>query len=227
LNAEIQFAPKSKVRCKLAMDTQQRRANLIRTSFLKHGVTGWAFLLSLTAFLLLTGCGNDMTDQPRHEPFEGSTFFDDGMSARPLVPGTVARGQARLDSHLYTGKREGKFAATFPVPVTRETLGRGKELFTVYCSVCHDRVGNGRGMVVQRGFPAPHSFHEPHMLGGPAGYYFDVITNGKDPMPSYASRIRPRDRWAVVAYIRALQFSQRAVLKDLPPEDRSRLEEIP
>jgi mono/diheme cytochrome c family protein len=170
------------------------------------------------------GCRQDMYDQPRYEPLEASTFFDDGLSARPLVPGTVARGQLRDDDHLFTGKVDGKLAETFPFPVDRRVLERGRERFNIYCSPCHGGVGDGRGMIVARGFPAPPSFHIDRLRTAPPGHFFDVITNGHGAMYPYAARVQPRDRWAIAAYLKALQLSQNASPADVPPEQLRQLE---
>ena len=164
-----------------------------------------------------------MHDQPRFETLEASTFFEDGQSARPLTAGTVARGHLRRDEHFYAGKSDGVLADTFPFPVNREVLARGRERFDIFCSPCHGRVGTGRGIVVRRGFRSPPSFHIPRLREAPAGHFFDAITNGFGGMASYASRISPEDRWAIVAYVRALQLSQNATLAEVPAEERSKL----
>lgn len=171
-----------------------------------------------------SACRQDMHDQPRYKPLAGSTFFEDGRSARPLVEGTVARGHLKTDEHLYTGKVNGQFVDQFPMPVNRALLERGRERYTIFCSVCHGPDGGGQGMIVQRGFKQPPSLHEPRLRQQPAGYFFGVMTNGIGTMYSYASRITPEDRWAIAAYIRALQLSQNATLDDVPPDERQRLE---
>ncbi len=173
--------------------------------------------------VLVSGCRLDMHDQPRYKPLAASRFFPDGRSARPLVKGTVARGHLRLDEHFYTGKVNGQLVDTFPFPITRQVLERGRERYNIFCAVCHDRTGSGRGMIVERGFPHPPSFHIERLQKAPVGHFYDVITNGFGRMYSYASRIPPRDRWAIVAYIRALQLSQNATLDDVPPEERAKL----
>lgn len=174
---------------------------------------------------LAAGCRLDMHDQPRYEPLEASTFFEDGRSARPRIEGTVARGELREDVHLYTGRVGGELATTFPFPVTRETLERGRERYQIFCSPCHGGLGNGNGIIVQRGFTQPTSFHDPRLRNVAPGYIFDVVTNGFGAMTSYRTRVRPEDRWAVTAYIRALQLSQNARLSDVPPDVRSELEQ--
>jgi mono/diheme cytochrome c family protein len=166
-----------------------------------------------------------MYDQPRYKPLAASTFYDDGSSARPLLAGTVARGELRTDAHFYDGLVDGKDAEDFPIQVDRDLLERGRERFTIYCSPCHGNLGDGRGMIVRRGFSPPPSFHSKDLLQKPVGHYFRAITHGYGAMYSYASRVPPRDRWAIIAYIRALQLSQGARLDDLPPEVRRRLEE--
>jgi len=179
----------------------------------------------LVAAALLAGCRQDMHDQPRFEPMEKTTFFPDGRSARPLVPGTVARGHLDLDEHLYTGKVDGKPATTFPFPVTAEVLARGRERFDIHCSACHDKLGYGQGMIVKRGLKPPPSYHIPRLREAPPGYFFDVMTNGFGAMYDVRDRVAPRDRWAIAAYIRVLQRSQNAKLEDVPAAARAKLEQ--
>jgi hypothetical protein len=164
-----------------------------------------------------------MHDQPRYEPYETSTFFADGQSARPLVPGTVARGQRQMDTPLYTGKVAGRLVDTVPLPMTRQVLTRGRERYNIYCTPCHDHAGTGEGMVVRRGFRRPPSFHLERLREAPAGHFFDVMTHGFGAMADYATQLTPQDRWAVVSYIRALQLSQHATLEDVPEPERQRL----
>ncbi|HVA48708.1 MAG TPA: cytochrome c [Pirellulales bacterium] len=184
------------------------------------------FLLGLCA-LAAPGCDMlDMYDEPRFEPLEASTFFDDGTSARPLVAGTVARGDLREDEAFYSGKVDGKYVTELPVDVDRELLLRGQQRFNIYCSPCHGRVGDGRGMIVRRGFRQPPSFvSTDRLIDSPVGHFYDVITNGFGAMPSYASRVEPRDRWAIVAYIRALQRSQNGAVDDVPADLRDKIAE--
>lgn len=181
------------------------------------------------ALLVLTASGCDMLDmydEARFEPLEASTFFDDGASARPLVAGTVARGDLQDDEALYTGKIDGKYVNDLPVEFNRALLVRGQERFNIYCSPCHGRLGDGSGMIVRRGFRRPPSFvSTERLLNAPLGHYFDVITNGFGAMPSYASRVAPRDRWAIAAYIRALQRSQNGSVEDVPVELRETIVE--
>ena len=176
--------------------------------------------------IFLSSCRQQMADQPRHEPLGQSRFFGDGRSARPQVEGTVARGQLRADDFFYTGKIGGQVADMFPFPVRSETLERGRERFNIFCSPCHDRVGNGQGMIVRRGFRPPPSLHIERLRQAPAGHFFDVISRGFGTMPDYASQLSPEDRWAVVAYIRALQLSQRAALTALTEPEREKLMEM-
>ncbi len=174
--------------------------------------------------LALAGCRQDMHDNPRYEPLEASTFFADGRSSRIPVANTVARGLLREDTHLNEGKVDGQLATTFPMPVTADVMARGQERFNVFCSPCHGRTGSGNGMVVQRGFRAPPSYHEDRLRNAPVGYLFDVMTNGFGAMQDYASQVPVDDRWAIAAYIRALQLSQRATLADVPANRRADLD---
>ncbi len=161
--------------------------------------------------------------QPKYKPLEPSSFFEDGRSERPAVPGTVARGQLRVDEHLYTGKVNGVDVDTFPFPITRQDLERGRERFNIYCSPCHDRTGEGKGMIVQRGFPPPPSYHIDRLRQAPVGHFFDVMTNGYGTMYSYAARVSPEDRWRIAAYVRALQLGQSATMNDVPENERPQL----
>jgi mono/diheme cytochrome c family protein len=171
-----------------------------------------------------SGCRQDMQDQPRYKPFGKSDFFADHREMRPLVPNTVARGRLYEDTHLYQGKIDGKDAETFPEPITKETLERGHERFGIYCINCHGMLGDGNGMIVTRGLKRPPSFHIDRLRQAPPGYIFGVITNGFGVMYDLSDRIRPEDRWAIVAYVRALQQSQNATLDDVPPAERDRLQ---
>lgn len=177
--------------------------------------------------IFLASCRQDMQDQPRYKPLAATDFFGDGRSARPLVEDTVARGHLRLDDALYTGKSGDTDVDTFPFPITRADLLRGQERFNIYCSPCHSRVGDGNGMVVRRGFRQAANYHSDKLLKAPVGHFFDVMTNGFGAMPSYASRIEPEDRWRIVAYIRALQFSENATIDDVSLAERTALEAQP
>jgi hypothetical protein len=174
------------------------------------------------------GCSEqDMVIQPRVKPYQESAFFVDGQSSRPLLLGTIARGQLHVDPAYDTGKTGDLLVDKIParVKLDRKLLERGQERYNIYCSPCHSRSGDGRGMIVQRGFPTPPSFHEQRLLDAPAGHFFNVISNGYGAMYSYAARVPIDDRWAIVAYIRALQLSQHATLDDVPAENRPQLEE--
>jgi len=177
--------------------------------------------------LLLFGCRLDMHIQPKYLPYEGTDFFADGRTERQPVPDTVARGQLRLDELFYSGKLNGVEADLFPFPITRADLERGRERFNVYCTPCHDYSGSGEGMIVQRGFPQPPSYHIARLRAAPAGHFYGVITNGFGAMYSYAARIEPADRWRIAAYIRVLQFSQNATIEDVPAEQRGKLSQAP
>ncbi len=178
----------------------------------------------LPALLLLAGCREAMYDQPRFEPYEPTRFFENGTSARLPVPGTVARGHLRDDDHRDRGKVDGQDAETFPGPVTARALERGRERYMIFCAPCHGAVGDGKGMIVQRGFSPPPSFHTDALREMPVGHYFDVITNGYGAMYPYGYRVKIDDRWAIIAYIRALQLSQHAELASLPDGLRRRVE---
>jgi mono/diheme cytochrome c family protein len=172
---------------------------------------------------VLAACRQDMHDQPRYKPLAYSGFYDDHRSARPIPEGTVARGPLRVNDVFYSGKKGDEPITEIPVPVTKELLERGENRFNIYCTPCHSRLGDGEGMVVQRGFSHPPSYHTDQLRDAPIGHYFDVITNGLGAMHSYAARVEPKDRWAIAAYIRALQLSQNAQLSDVPPEQRDEL----
>ena len=189
-------------------------------------VSLWLNRLCVLCFLCVGGaaCRQDMHDQPKYIPLRESTFFDDARSARPIVAGTVARGQLRDDLMLYTGKQSGSDVDTFPFPVTASVMARGQERFNIYCSPCHGRTGQGDGMIVQRGYRRPPTYHQDRLRQAPVGHFFDVITNGFGAMPDYAAQIRPDDRWAIVAYIRALQLSEHASLADVPATQRRTLD---
>lgn len=174
--------------------------------------------------LALVGCRQDMHDAPSYDPLQATTFFSDGRASRSLVANTVARGQLREDEHLYEGRVDGRVAESFPMPITPAVMTRGQERFNVFCSPCHGRTGSGNGMVVQRGFRAPPSYHEDRLRSVPVGYFFDVMTNGFGAMQDYSAQVPVADRWAIAAYIRALQLSQRATVQDVPVARRAELD---
>src|ERR1700729_3726195 len=165
---------------------------------------------------LLAGCRQDMQDQPKFFPQRGTDFYADGRSVRPQVENTVARDQLHEDGYFSTGLVNGKEGDGLPFPATMAVLERGQEQYNVYCTPCHSRVGNGIGMIVQRGYMKAGSFHSARLETAPLGHFFQVISNGYGSMPDYSSQIVPADRWAIVAYIKALQLSQKATQADVP-----------
>lgn len=170
---------------------------------------------ALGALVLLAGCRQDMHNQPKFVPQRGTTFFADGRSSRPQVEETVARGQLHEDRYFYSGLQNGQEGTTMPFPVTMDVLARGQERYNVFCTPCHSRVGNGVGMIVQRGYAKAGNFHTARLRAAPLGHFFTVISNGYGAMPDYSSQLTPVDRWAVVAYVRALQLSQNAQQSDV------------
>jgi len=170
--------------------------------------------LGLLSLLALAGCRNDMHDQPRFKPLAQSDFYGDLRSARAPVEGSVGRGQLHEDTYFYTGKMGAKSGDYMPFAVTQADLDRGRERFNIYCAPCHSRLGDGNGMIPQRGYRHPPSYHDDRLRKAPLGYFFQVITDGFGAMPDYAAQIPPRDRWCIVAYIRALQLSQNATVAD-------------
>jgi len=171
----------------------------------------------------LAGCRQDMHNQPKYRPLRASDFFEDGSSARPLVEGTIARGTLQTDAAFFTGKAGAMLVNELPFPVTAEVIDRGQQRFNIYCTPCHGTTGVGDGMVVQRGYPQPPSFHIDRLRNIEAGYFFDVMTNGFGRMPDYRAQITPRDRWNIIAYIRALQLAQHAAPSDVPGGDPSKV----
>ncbi len=169
------------------------------------------------------GCRQDMHDQPKYKPFRPSDFFGDDRSARPLVEDTVARGQLRADATYFTGKQGAMPVDVLPMAVTPALLRRGQQRYGIYCTPCHGQTGRGDGMVVQRGYRRPPSFHIDRLRNEKTGYFFDVITSGFGAMPDYAAQVTVADRWAIVAYLRALQLSENARLEDVPADRRGAL----
>jgi mono/diheme cytochrome c family protein len=198
------------------------------------------FALLALGIPFLGGCWKEnMGSQPKAKPMQESIFFADGTTARPLVEGTVARGDLDLDSHLYRGFVDGRLALTFPEhypteadgpfpthgSALRSVLTRGREQFTIYCSMCHGDAGDGRGIIPERGFFPPPTYHLDRLRQAPVGHFFDVISNGYVAMYSYGDRISPADRWAIVAYIRTLQMSQATPAQQLDVPQRQQLED--
>lgn len=210
---------KSKLKA-IQAPTVRRRKTPKRSKMLKAAVI--LLLLAITA----AGCRRPqkMANQPHKKPLERSEFFADGMASRSMPPGTVARGQVE-DFFLAAGRPEAKLGDA-PVKVTQELIERGQERYNVFCSPCHDRVGTGQGMIVRRGFPRAQSFHQRRLREAPAEHFFQVMTFGFGAMPSYGDALTPADRWAVMAYIRALQLSRHALVSELPAEEREKLKDI-
>lgn len=196
----------------------------------------------LLCIAFAAGCRRDMQDQPKMKPYRGTSFYSDGLSARQPVAGTVPRGYLREDVEFFTGKKRGATPGSqsttglqttpgnqsaganaypddveiLPIPVTEESVNRGRERYNIFCSACHGLTGYGDGIVVRRGFRRAASFHDERLLEAPVGHFFDAITNGWGAMPSYASQIPVQDRWAIIAYVRALQLSQRTQPNSTP-----------
>jgi mono/diheme cytochrome c family protein len=175
------------------------------------------------AAILAAACRQDMHDQPSHSAFEVSSFFQDGRSQRPPLAGTIARGQLSRDALFDTGRVDGEYAAVFPFAIDRAVMTRGRERFDIFCAPCHGRTGRGDGMIVRRGYRQPPSLHGDRLREAQPGYVFEIITAGFGAMPDYAVQIPVRDRWAIVAYVRALQLSQHVQVAALPPALRQAL----
>ena len=180
-----------------------------------HRIRRAGLIVGTLTLLLATGCRQDMQDQPKFIPQRGTDFYADGRSVRPQVENTVARGQLHADTYFYTGLVTGKEGDALPFPVTLEVLERGRERYNVYCTPCHSRVGHGAGMIVQRGYRPAGNFHTARLEAAPLGHFFNVISNGYGAMPDYSAQVTPVDRWAIAAYIRALQLSQKATQADV------------
>lgn len=179
--------------------------------------------LSVGTACFLAGCRQDMHDQPRYKPLGYNIFYPDNRDSRPIPSGTVARGTLHTDVAFYQGKVNGADIDYLPIPVNAALIERGHQRFDIYCSPCHGRLGNGLGMIVRRGLKQPPSYHIDRLRTAPVGHFFDVITNGYGAMLNYSAQIEPRDRWAIISYIRALQFSQNANIADLPPDIQAKL----
>ena len=178
-----------------------------------------SFIAIFLLAVAISACRQDMHNQPKYRGLRASNFFTDGSSARPIVEGTIARGTLAEDAAFFTGKVGSADVKELPFPVDQQVLDRGEERYNIYCTPCHDRTGSGRGMVVQRGYKQPPSFHIDRLRQVEDGHFFDVMTNGFGAMPDYKAQISPRDRWNIVAYIRALQLSQHAAAGDVPGGD--------
>ncbi|HXU30214.1 MAG TPA: cytochrome c [Thermoanaerobaculia bacterium] len=181
--------------------------------------------VGLLVLLPLAGCRQNMHNQAKAKTYRESDFFADGVEARPLPAHTVARGELRDDAVFYTGLSEaGELANVPPMPVTRELLVRGQQRFNVFCAPCHGRLGDGHGMIVQRGFKQPVSFHDERLRNSPLGYFVNNMTEGFGQMPSYAAQIPPADRWAIASYVRVLQYAENAQVADLDPAEKQKLD---
>ncbi len=185
-----------------------------------------ASVVALAAILVASGCHQGMWNNSRIKPLERATFYANGASSQAIPEGTVQFGQANASDYdvlFTTGKINGVDSPVFPMEITKDILKRGQERFNIYCAPCHSQTGDGRGMIVQREMKLAGNYHQDRLRQAPPGYFFDVITNGFGVMYSYASRITPQDRWAIVAYIRALQLSQNASLADVPQAELEKL----
>jgi len=186
--------------------------------------TAFAIFCLLSSIFAFTGCRRDMIDQPKSNPLRESDFFADHAASRPLPPHTVAQNGSRYAESFYTGMNGTNFVDIFPFPITREILDRGRQRYEINCVPCHGETGEGDGIIVRHGFPAPPSYHLDRLRAAPVGHFFDVMTRGYGAMFSQAERVTPEDRWAIAAYLRALQSSQHATLADVPAEERKKLE---
>jgi len=182
-------------------------------------------IMFLLPILLTWSCRRDMQDQPKYKPLGQNSFFADGRDARPIPAGAIARDELNDEDPVHTGAQNGKFLETIPLPLTAALLERGHNRFDIFCSPCHGRLGDGYGMVRQRGFWIPANLHTGRLRAVPPGYIYQVIKNGYGAMPDHGDQIPVRDRWAIVAYVRALQLSQNANVSDVPSEERKRLAE--
>ena len=185
--------------------------------------SGGVIVVVIAIALTGSACRQDMHDQPKYTPLRSTPFFGDVRSARPLIAGTVARGQLHEDPFLETGKIGNADATVFPFPVDTAVMARGRERFEIFCTPCHGRTGTGEGMIVQRGYRRPPTYHDDRLRNTPIGHFVDVMANGFGAMPDYSDQIGARDRWAIAAYIRALQLSQHAQLADVPERERGAL----
>jgi mono/diheme cytochrome c family protein len=188
----------------------------IRLTLVRETVRRAAILLTAASLFLLTSCREDMQNQPKFIPLRENQFYADGRSARPQVEGTIARGQLQDDPLLYTGKVNGQEVDQFPFAITEKDLARGRERFNIFCSPCHSQLGDGNGMIAQRGFKNPPTYFEPRLMTAPVGHFFNVMTNGWGAMGDYSAQVPVADRWRIAAYIRALQLSRTAKSGDVP-----------
>jgi mono/diheme cytochrome c family protein len=186
-----------------------------------------SFAAVVLAAAVAAGCRQDMHNAPRIEAYEANAFFADGRGSRTPPTGTVARGWQRQDEALYSGRVNGDLVSEFPFPVSASDMARGRERYNIYCSPCHGVLGDGQGMVVQRGLRRAASYHQDRLRDEKVGYFFDVITNGFGAMQGYAEQVPARDRWLIVAYVRALQLSQHATMAEVPSAEQPALQNAP
>lgn len=199
--------------------TRERIALAPTKTYRKVSVLAMAVFAGLT----IVGCQQKMGIQPYYQPLEENQMFDDHRASRPLEPGTVSRGDLRADDALFTGKVDGKLVEEFPMTITEEVIARGQNRFNIYCAPCHSKLGDGNGMIVQRGVSRPPSYMEDRLTTSPVGHFYDVITNGYGRMYSYNQQLPVRDRWAIVAYVRALQAAGHGSIEDVPTAMRDSL----
>ena len=185
------------------------------------------FAILIGGVALGTACRQDMHNQPKYKPLAASSFFADGRASRPTPAGTIAIDELDQTDTFHTGSVNGAFAETIPAAITSELLHRGEQRFNIFCSPCHGRLGNGDGMVARRGFRAPPDLNSERVRQEPPGYIFQVVSNGYGAMPDYRDQVPTADRWAIVAYLRALQLSRSATLSDVPASQRGQLEGQP
>lgn len=197
---------------RLDWDTKERIALATDTLRKRTGI----YALALVSGLSLVGCQQKMATQPYYQPLEENEFFADGRASRPLEPGTVSRGDLRADDALYTGKVDGELVTEFPFDITAEVIARGQNRYNIYCAPCHSKLGDGNGMIVQRGVSRPPSYMDDRLVTAPVGHMYDVITNGYGRMYSYNQQLPVRDRWAIVAYVKVLQEAGRGNINDAP-----------
>jgi len=208
------------------MTTYDGRSVRLQADVVRPAKAGrYVSVLIVVIMIALTGsaCRQDMHDQPKYTPLRSTPFFGDVRSARPLIAGTVAQGQLHEDPFLETGKIGNADATVFPFPVDAAVMARGRERFEIFCTPCHGRTGTGDGMIVQRGYRRPPTYHDDRLRNAPIGHFVDVMANGFGAMPDYSDQVNARDRWAIAAYIRALQLSQHAQLADVPDRERGAL----
>lgn len=196
------------------------RTALVSTSIYRKATVA---LITALSGLTIVGCQQEMGIQPYYQPLEENQLFDDNRASRPLEPNTVSRGDLKEDDALHTGKVAGKLVEEFPMTITQEIMERGENRFNIYCAPCHSKLGDGNGMIVQRGVSRPPSYMDDRLVTASVGHIYDVITNGYGRMYSYNQQLPVRDRWAIVAYVRALQAAGRGTIADVPESELTKL----